>query len=55
MYHATEFKQSWHIYEYAHLPSIINVWIKYMYGESRLYNNKETDLITKTWGKLNSQ
>jgi len=22
-----------------------------MYDEPRLYNNKETDIITKTWGK----
>jgi hypothetical protein len=30
-------------------PSIDNVWIKY--GEPRLYDNGEIDLITKTWSK----
>ena len=38
-------------YIYAHVPSIINVWTKY--GESRLYMDRETDLIKKTWGKFN--
>ena len=54
MYHETEMILSWHMHEYAHAPSIINVWIKY--GYSRLYiymyGNTETDQITKTWCKL---
>jgi hypothetical protein len=29
-----------------------SVWTKY--GKSILYENRETDLITKTWGKLKS-
>ena len=47
MYHETEINLSWHMHEYAHAPSIINVWIKY--GYSRLHGNRETKLITKTW------
>jgi hypothetical protein len=52
MYYETEIKLSWHMHAYAHIPSMINVWIKY--DEPRLYGNRETDLIMKTWHKLKS-
>jgi hypothetical protein len=39
-------------HEYTYVPSIIDVWTKYgertKYGEPRLYDDGETDLITKT-------
>ena len=46
MYHETEIMLRWHMHEYAHAPSIINVCAKY--GEPRSYGNIETDLTTKT-------
>ena len=39
MYHETEINLSWHVHEYAHAPSIINVWINYGEPKAKLYDN----------------
>ena len=35
------------MHKYVHIPSIINVWTP-KYGEPRLYDNRETIIITIT-------
>lgn len=45
-YTENEMKLMYNLDKYRHVPSIMNVWTKY--GKPRLYDNGDTDLITKT-------
>ena len=45
-YHETAIKLRLQIKKYGHVPSVINVWTKY--GESRMHDKGQTDLIIKT-------